>query len=222
MSSDAEHFPQQTVWFCSYARKDSYGINTSLLNSQLLGSSANNMLIKQKHLCKCHWLIVIGTIFYIITGEWWRDRSFGVVLVGCSLGQWVLIAVLEQKAEPCFPIRAWESSWLCLWDWQGLVQSRAALRMFHIHGPGSFERLGMCVWGREWGVKPLLRNSHLDERLTSDLGLILQPCPNVTYYCALSPPSWDLLFPSSSSSTVVCWQILPTVFGKLKIMLWVL
>lgn len=69
VSSDAEHFPQQTFWFCPCARKDLFGIKSSPLNSQRLRSSANNVLMKQKHFCKCHCLTGIPRVFCNIIGE---------------------------------------------------------------------------------------------------------------------------------------------------------
>lgn len=134
---DAEHFPQQTVWFCSCVTKDLFGIKTSLPTSQWLRSSANNLLIKQKHLCKCHCLIDIYSIFYVIMGGWWPSQQFQGYIG--RLYFWVMSpnSHTGQKAEPCFPIRARESLRCCCWCWQGLVHTKAALSVFHIHDPGS-------------------------------------------------------------------------------------
>lgn len=107
----------------------------------------------------------------------------------------VVLSCIEQKVEP-FPIRAQDSSWLCLWAREGLVQNRASLGMVRTRSPGSLRCLGAGIWGRE--------ESYLDKRLTSDLGLILQPCPNLACSCVLSSPRGSLSFLCSSRSTAIC------------------
>ena len=102
-------------------------------------------------------------------------------------------AVLSRKQSNSSPLR--ERSQLYLCDLQGLVQNRAALQMFCIHVPGSLQQPRMSVWVREGEeLNHLWFSPRLVKKLLSNVRLILQPLSNLTSYCALKPPRWDLLF----------------------------
>lgn len=107
-------------------------------------------------------------LFYVITGGWWPSQQSWIYIGGLYFLAMSPDRCTGQKAEPCFLIRACESSQHCCWHWKGLVQNRAAPSVFVSKAQAAF-----CnqEWEGQKGMKPPWFNSYPDKRLTSDLGL---------------------------------------------------